>query len=149
MRILFVCTGNTCRSPMAEALANQYIKDNNISDITVSSCGLFAQKGQPISSNSVEALAQLGIDISSKKSRRIKPIDLTDSDIIAVMSPEHMEILSQAGVPTSRMVLLGGGIYDPYGQDIETYIACRDQIKDAVCSLFERIKSNNTGNNDE
>lgn len=149
MRILFVCTGNTCRSPMAEALANQYIKDNNISDITISSCGLFTQNGQPVSSNAVAALAQLGIDISEKKSRRIKPLDLTDSDIIAVMSPEHMEILSQAGVPTSKMILLGGGISDPYGCDVETYIACRDQIKDAIHSLFERIKSKNIGNDDE
>ena len=106
MKILFVCTGNTCRSPMAQAIAEDYIKKHNIKNIEISSCGIYPETGANASKNAVEVMKELGIDISKHKARQFDANDITDSDIIVVMSPRHMELLSVAGVPEDKIIIL-------------------------------------------
>lgn len=139
MKILFVCTGNTCRSPMAQAIAEDYIKKHNIKNIEVSSCGIYPEIGANASKNAVEVMKELGIDISNHKARQFDANDITDSDIIAVMSPQHMALLSVAGVPEDKIIILGGGIHDPYGSNIDTYRSCRDKISLEVTALIDKI----------
>ena len=127
MNILFVCTGNTCRSPMAEGYLNS--KSGNI---TAKSCGVYAG-GEPVSQNSETAMAELGIDISNHISSPITPELVNWADKIICMSPSHKAMLEAAGISCE---VLGGGIFDPFGGDIDRYRLCRDEIIKAVDSLF-------------
>lgn len=133
MNILFVCTGNTCRSPMAEG----YLRSLNIENINTSSCGL-ASDGSPASKNSVLALAEIGIDIKNHFSKQITEESIAWADKIICMSASHKRILEDIGV--KNISVLGNGISDPYGGDIDTYRLCRDQIVSELDKLFLNIR---------
>lgn len=123
MNILFVCTGNTCRSPMAQAL----LEAKDLEGISVKSAGLFAN-GEPISQGSLNALGELGIDYSHHISRQITGEDIEWADRIYCLSPSHLLALESTG----KAFLLGEGISDPFGSGIEIYRSCRDQINGAI-----------------
>lgn len=132
MNILFVCTGNTCRSPMAEG----YLRAKNIKNLSVSSCGLFTD-GSAVSKNSADVMNEIGLDISSHISRQITKEDIENADKIICMSPSHKQALESIGVINAEV--LGGGISDPYGCQLETYRLCRDQIINEIDKLFPSL----------
>lgn len=132
MRVLFVCTGNTCRSPMAQGIFNEKYTGNGVS---CKSAGLYATDGIPPTENAILACKQINVDISGYRSENIGNIDLSDFDIFAVMTEEHAEVLQLLGVPNDKIRILGGGISDPYGGDLDEYIRCRDQISKAIDDL--------------
>lgn len=133
MNVLFVCTGNTCRSPMAQG----YLESKNIENLTVSSRGLSAD-GNPVSENSAKAMAEIGIDISHHISKQITAQDIQNSDKIICMSPTHRQMLESIGV--KNVSVLGSGIPDPYGSDIDVYRKCRDVIIKEIDKLFPDFK---------
>lgn len=130
MNILFVCTGNTCRSPMAEG----YLRSKGIDGVTVSSCGL-ASDGSPVSQNSKTAMDEVGIDIGGHISKQLTDRDINGADKIICLSPSHKAVLLSAGVPADKLFVLGNGISDPFGGDISVYRRCRDEIFAAVDAL--------------
>lgn len=132
MNILFVCTGNTCRSPMAEG----YLRSKGIDGVTVLSRGL-ASDGSPVSLNSKTAMAEVGIDIGGHISKQITDSDINKADKIICLSPSHKSVLLSAGVPAGKLYVLGNGISDPFGGDISVYRRCRDEIFAAVDALQE------------
>lgn len=123
MKILFVCTGNTCRSPMAAA----YLMHKGLPGVTVESRGLFAD-GSPAAKHAVSVMAEMGIDLSGHISRGIVKQDVEQADSIICLSPSHLAQLRAAGVDGKKLFLLGKGISDPFGGDEETYRRCRDEI---------------------
>ena len=132
MNILFVCTGNTCRSPMAEG----YLKSKGIEGVTVLSRGLAAD-GSPVSLNSKTAMDEAGIDIGSHISKQITADDINKADKIICLSPSHRALLLSAGVPENKLYILGDGISDPFGGSIEIYRQCRDEIFAAIDMLIK------------
>lgn len=140
MKILFVCTGNTCRSPMAEGIFKKLLADRNITDIECSSAGLFAMTGDEVTPNSVKACERFGVDISAHRARRINEYILDETDEFVCMTQQHASSLSLY-VPQEKIVVLGGGIPDPYGGDLETYMICANAIKTALVSQFDEIIS--------
>lgn len=131
MEILFVCTGNTCRSPMAEG----YLKSKELPDVTVRSCGISAS-GTPVSENSRKAMEEIGIDISGLVSEQLTTSDLARADKIYCMSPSHKTVLDMY-TNSQKVEILSGGIPDPFGGDLEIYRKCRDSIIAAIDALIE------------
>ena len=140
MKILFVCTGNTCRSPMAEGLFKKIITEKNIDNAECSSAGLFAMTGDEVSKNSVEACERFGVDISSHRARRITSYILDETDKFVCMTNDHAASLSLY-VPSEKIIVLGEGIPDPYGGNIETYMICANLIKTALLHQIDEIVS--------
>ncbi len=128
MKILFVCTGNTCRSPMAEG----YMKSLGFN---CESRGLAADESA-VSENSAKAMAEMDIDISSHISKQLTKADIDAFDTIICMSKSHYDYLQSLGIDCE---VLGNGIGDPYGCDLDTYKACRDEIIKALYKRFGRV----------
>ncbi|MBR3290021.1 MAG: ribosomal protein S18-alanine N-acetyltransferase [Clostridia bacterium] len=133
-RYLFVCTGNTCRSPMAAALMT-YAADARGLAIKVRSAGLFAD-GSPAAEPAIEALAEWGIDLSAHRAQNVTPEMCEWADVIAVMSLQHKQLLAVQGVDSRKIIVLGGGIPDPFGGSAEIYRATRDRLLEAVTELL-------------
>lgn len=146
MRILFVCTGNTCRSCMAEGMLKNEAKLNNV-DIEVSSAGIYAYMGETASANSTKVMAEIGIDISCHIAKPVTSEILENIDIVLTMTKAHKETLISL-FPTFKdkiftlMEYIGGNgdIADPFGGDINDYRNCRNQLRTAVEKLMMVIK---------
>ena len=132
MNILIVCTGNTCRSPMAEG----YLVSKQLPGVAVLSRGLYAD-GSPLSENAALALREAGIEMAGRKSVPLTKAETENADKILCLSPSHKQRLAEAGVPEEKLFILGGGIADPFGGDLAVYRACRDAIFAAIDELIE------------
>lgn len=134
-KVLFVCTGNTCRSPMAMAWFNNFAKINKL-DWTADSAGLSGY-GDPVNPNAVKALESEGIDNFSYTSKRLNIQQLSESDLVIAMTNEHKNIMLSLGIDTKKLMVLGGGIQDPYGGDEEDYSLCLEQMAKGIKLLFD------------
>lgn len=140
MHITFICTGNTCRSPMAEGIARKIISEKYPdSGITVSSAGLNTCNGSPASQHSIDACREIGIDLLNHRSRLINQEIADNTDLFAVMTQAHANFLRQCSVPAEKIIVPGSGVPDPFGGDLEQYRACRDSLVKAVEELLAEI----------
>lgn len=140
MYMLILCTGNTCRSPMAEGIVQQLINERHLEqDIQVNSMGLAAYDGQLPTEQAVEVMQELGIDISGHCARRVVMQDLQDADLCYVMTLSHKNILTEA-MPELEDRILVLDIPDPYGRSVETYRECRDEMKAFFEGEFRRME---------
>ena len=129
MHITFICTGNTCRSPMAEGIARKIIAEHYPdSGITVSSAGIAAQCGSPASAHSIDVCREIGVDLSAHRARYIDPEVLWNTDLFVAMSSYHAEALLIHGVPNRKILILGGGVPDPCDGDKSDYRFARNLI---------------------
>ena len=128
MNVMFVCTGNTCRSPMASALFTKRMNKAGRNDIHCRSTGLGAYEGQGASWNAVEVCKEYGVDLTYHTARRLRGAEFMSIDVFVVMEQVHKDILVGAGVHPDLVYVLGGGIEDPYGKDLEAFKECRDKI---------------------
>ena len=143
MKVLFICTGNTCRSPMAEGFFNSYSNNS-----TSYSAGISVMTGSQVSNHSVDSLKEYNIDISKHIPVQINSIMLNDCDLVLTMTASHQKYL-HAFYPEYADKIFSISEYtgckdisDPYGGDINTYKRCAAEIKNAVAMLIERIKQN-------
>lgn len=136
--VMFICSGNTCRSPMAEGLFKKYITDKGITDIEVGSAGLSAFSGDTVSENSVAVMKNRGIDISAHRARKLNPQMLLETDLFVCMSPSHA--WSFAGLCGNERIMVLG-VEDPYMQDVSVYENCCEQIEKALPEILEKITS--------
>jgi glycine hydroxymethyltransferase len=152
-KVLFICTGNVCRSPMAEGLLRHRLGDR----VEVFSAGLGAGRGQPPSAHAVEVLRQEGIDISAIRSQPVSAELLRRADHIFTMTQDHLDmllLLFPEMAPKARLLRFqdaakGGrlDVKDPIGGTRETYELCKEDIKAALPSVIEIITGNKSAMN--
>lgn len=139
MKILFVCTGNTCRSPMAEGLFRRLLQEKGLAkEVLCGSAGLSAVEGQPVSQNALLVCREVGVDLSAHQARRIARGFLPAWDLFFPMTGTHAYILEQAGVSPEN-IYLPAPIADPFGGGLEIYRQCRDQLTAELAVFYEKI----------
>ena len=123
MRLLCVCTGNTCRSPMLAELLIEALRRKGVA-ATVESAGTGASAGEPASAEAVAAMARRGLDLTTHRSRPVDGLDLAQFDRIFTVSSRHAAFVRGQGVQPGRIEVLAadqGGIPDPFGGDGSIY----------------------------
>ena len=129
MNIIFLCTGNTCRSPMAE----YYLKSKNLDNVSVISRGFSG--GEKANPNSITVMNEIGIDVSHHISQQITTDDIDTADAIICMTESHKQLLASSS-NKNNIFVLGSGVPDPFGCDVDTYRKCRDNICHGIDALI-------------
>jgi protein-tyrosine-phosphatase len=148
MNLLFVCSGNTCRSAMAEALARKIAKRRGIEDLSVSSAGTNAWDNATATDEALLVGMERDIDLTGHRARKLTSAIVSEADLIFVMTPAHLEQVVQLGgrgkvhvINEYASKVQNGGIADPYGGDLEAYRQTADMLEQELEKLFDRLAS--------
>lgn len=146
--LVFVCTGNTCRSPLAEALARRELERRGWRHVEVVSAGLAADDGRPASRGALAVAERSGLELAGHRSRALTPEMVEWADLVLAMSPSHVHALERGGAG-DKVALLGdfaageGGegapVRDPFGGDEAAYEATLRELEPLVSAVFDRL----------
>jgi len=154
--IVFVCTGNTCRSPMAEVLAAAIFLREGI-NFRVASAGVSAMPGMPASENAAKAMREEGLELSSHRSKPASKEFLQGAKLVLTMTRGHLEYVRRSCPDVRAFTLgeyasIGKDISDPFGGSLEVYRNCAADIKALLVACAKKIKKidgNTTGGESE
>ena len=160
LRLCFVCTGNTCRSPMAEAVANalaraeaaalseslpEAMRDCVSCRLEACSAGLYPIEGDPIAANAVTALEEAGVqaiperDYHCHTASPLTEETVNNCDLLVGMSGSHvMELLMRYPQAAQKITCMPQAVSDPFGGDLERYRSCLAEITEGIRALFFR-----------
>jgi len=147
--ILFVCTGNICRSPFAEGLLKKLVQKKGLDDVVSDSAGLLALPGNSATGLAQKVAAEYDIDLSGHVAKSVREDIINKNDLILVMEKPHAENLLDIFPEAEGKVFLirhfasfgsrNRGVADPYGLNYEAYRFCFLDIQDCVSGLAEHL----------
>ncbi len=147
-RLVLLCTGNTCRSPLAEALFREALGPDS-GRVEVVSAGTAASEGQPASVGASTVAARAGLDLGGHRSRRASAELVAGADLVLVMEHEHARVARALGADPSRTHVLSEwpepgdpslAVSDPFGGSLEGYEECLGRIRCHVDRIVPRIR---------
>lgn len=147
MRLLFVCTGNTCRSPMAEVLARQEAIERGMQDVEVASAGTSAWDGAPASDGALLVALERNLDLTSHRAQALTTELVAAADAIFAMGPSHLERAEALGGEGKSHLLTayaagmatGRPISDPFGGDLVNYRETAAELQYEIRRIFDRL----------
>lgn len=146
MKVLFVCTANRGRSAMAACYFEQLCKQNELSEVEVSSAGLAAREGMPASGYSVEVMESLGLDLKQHLATQLTQEKVDEADLVVTMGDNHQAFIEKeysASNSDVRKLLSFAGkdvdVEDPTEEDPETFAKCFLTMMPALAQLADRI----------
>ena len=146
-RVVLVCTGNICRSPLAEALLQAALKERGVEGVTVSSAGTGAWDGAPASEGAYLVGLERGLDLSGHRARLLTREVVDQADLILTMARHHRARVQELG-GEGRVFVLGeyagrtpeeGEVSDPFGGDLDVYRRTCEELEQLVIAVADRL----------
>jgi len=149
-RIIFVCTGNTCRSPMAEAIFKDIITEKGMEEeFEVYSAGVYAFENDPASHQAIEVMKkEFNINLKNHRAKVLDGTDVERADLILTMTRHHrdmiIDIYPEAADKVHVLKEFAGleeelDVIDPFGQDYDVYKSCAYEIEELLFEVLERL----------
>lgn len=142
-KLVFVCSGNTCRSPMAKAMLEKILASMDLDQtkaIEVSSAGIWALSAEGASREAIEVMGELGVDLTSHRAQAVDPLILEDAEWIVTMTRNHFDHLVNTYPHLANKLYTlhdfagrqPGDVHDPFGKTAAHYRKCRDEIEGLI-----------------
>lgn len=148
-RLLFICTGNTCRSPLAEVIARHESERRGWTTVEAQSAGIFAASGESASEGACTVAQRRGLDLDDHRASTITPELIAWADLVIGMSESHLRVARDLGADEKAALLTGflaeehaahlGPVVDPVGGSTAAYEETAELIEESIAALFDRL----------